>query len=309
MSENRCHIGIKSDPIEYRYSYDWLFDLLLRHDIHYMQLGSFFEMYSLDDDYFLRLADNARAHGVAMKSVFTSHRELGGFFTSDKAMERVARKNYERLIDIAALVGADYAGSNPGAAYRDREADKTAGIECYLAHMKDLMAYAHARGLRALTIEPMSCHAEPPSLPGEIDYMMRSLSSYHLEHRGTTVPVYLCGDISHGVASREGTILHDNYELFAMEIPYMCEFHFKNTDRIFNKTFGFTDNELAAGIVDLERVFRMVAAGTWPVNDIIGYLEIGGPKLGRDYSDHLLESALTGSFDNIKKSSSLVFGR
>ncbi|MBI4976746.1 MAG: hypothetical protein HZC28_04650 [Spirochaetes bacterium] len=308
MSDTKtvCSIGIKSDPVEYRYSYDWLFDFLERHEIRYMQLGSFFELYSLEDDYFKRLRDNALAHRVTIKSVFTSHRELGGFFTGEKAIEKVARRNYERLIEIASLLGADYAGSNPGAAYRDRESAKDAGIECYLSHMKELMGYAKYRGLKALTIEPMSCHAEPPSLPEEIDYMLRTLGGHHRTDP-FTVPVYLCGDISHGVADRNRRVLHDNYELFAMEIPYMCEFHFKNTDSAFDKTFGFTDEETGRGIVDLKRVFTMVAEGQWPVDEVVGYLEIGGPKLGRDYSDHLLESQLAGSFDNLRKSSALIY--
>ena len=36
-------LGIKTDPIEYRYSYDWLFRLLAEEGIRQVQLGSFFE--------------------------------------------------------------------------------------------------------------------------------------------------------------------------------------------------------------------------------------------------------------------------
>ena len=33
-------------------------------------------------------------------------------------------------------------------------------------------------------------------------------------------------------------------------------------------------------------------AADWPVSEVVGYLEIGGPKLGRDYSDYRLEKQL-----------------
>ncbi len=52
----------------------------------------------------------------------------------------------------------------------------------------------------------------------------------------------------------------------------MAEFHFKNTDRIFNSTFGFSDAEKARGIVDLQELKRIIDdhAETWPVNDLVG---------------------------------------
>ena len=115
---------------------------------------------------FRDLRSAAASYGIAIRSVFTAHRELGGFFAGDPGMERAARRNYERLIEVAALLGASYAGSNPGAVLRDRMSTKEAGIRCYLKHMKELMAGAKALGLAGLTIEPMSCGAEPPSYPG-----------------------------------------------------------------------------------------------------------------------------------------------
>ena len=71
-------LGIKSDPIQYRYDYNWLFDFMNGHEIRYVQLGSFFEMYWLDDGFFHELRECAERKNIRIKSAFTAHRELGG---------------------------------------------------------------------------------------------------------------------------------------------------------------------------------------------------------------------------------------
>jgi ribulose-phosphate 3-epimerase len=291
------HLGIKSDPIEYRYSFDWLFSLMQRNGVRYLQLGSFFELYWLDNGFFENLRESAQTRDVEIKSCFTAHRELGGFFTGNPQLERVARCCFERYIEIGGILGADFVGSNPGAVYRDRLDYKATGIRIYLDHMKELMAHAKDCGLLGLTMEPMSCTAEPPSLPEEIDSMMEELASHHKSHPDSTVPVYICGDVSHGVADPAGRVVHDNMALFERQLPYLAEFHFKNTDEMFNSTFGFSDEERRRGIVDPERVVRLIDrhSDMIPVDELVGYLEIGGPKLGRDYSDPLLERMLTDS--------------
>ncbi len=156
------------------------------------------------------------------------------------------------------------------------------------------------KGLKGLNIEPMSCRAEPPTFPEETDYLLTTLQTYH-QQRPSTVPVYLCGDISHGYADEQGHVIYDHYSLFQHHIPYMVEFHFKNTDSIFHSTFGFTREEQEKGIVDLERVKKLIESheAQWPVEEVVGYLEIGGPKLGRDYSDCQLETLLEGSFQSL----------
>jgi ribulose-phosphate 3-epimerase len=294
----KISLGMKSDPVEYRYSYEWLFDLLSRCGIPNVQLGSSFEFYMLDDAYFLELRELAERKGIRITSCFTSHRELGGWMTGNVHLEQVARRNYERYIEIGVLLGVDYVGSNPGSVYRDQMSSKAQGIERYMAHMRELMQYAKTQGLKGLTIEPMSCLAEPPTSPKEIKDILTALNEYHRQE-SSTVPVYLCGDISHGYADQHGQVQHDNYQLFEHEIPYMAEFHLKNTDSIFNSTFGFTPEERRKGIVDLYRVKALIEAHAdqWPVDEVVGHLEIGGPKLGRDYSDYQLESLLVGSFE------------
>ena len=301
-------IGIKTDAVQYRYSYSWLFDLMAELGLRHVQLGSFFELYSLEDDYFYQLRKEAEQRGLRIKSVFTAHRELGGFFVDDPYLEKVARQNYEKLIHVAALLGADYCGSNPGAVYRDRIDTKATGVACYLRHLKELSHYAQDKGLKALTVEPMSCHAEPPTTEEEIRYMMQEMQRYHAQSPDT-VPIYLCGDISHGYIDAQREAVHSNIELFAFGLPYMAEFHFKNTDRYYLKTFGFSDEEQADGIIDLAEIKSISDAGEWPVEEVVGYLEIPGPKLGRDHTDRLLRSQLIDSVNNIRAVFQTVDGK
>jgi ribulose-phosphate 3-epimerase len=300
-------LGLKTDPIDHRYSFEWLFDLLRSAGVRYVQVGSFFELYSLDESWFVDLRRAAEKRGLQIKSVFTAHRELGGFFTGDVRLERVARTNYERLIRAAAAIGADFVGSNPGAIYRDRPETKAAGIACYLRHMRDLQTLARGLGLKALTVEPMSCLGEPPSTPDEITHMMTTLNEHHAAHRDTTVPVWLCGDISHGVCDAEKRVVHSNVDLFVHEAPWLAEFHFKNTDAIYHSTFGFSAEERKRGCVDLVAWRDLIArvAPRFPVQPVVGYLEIGGPKVGRDYTDGALGKALEESLAAIQS----VFGR
>ncbi len=293
-------IGIKTDAIQYRYSYPWLFDLVAELGLRYVQLGSFFELYSLEDAYFYRLKEAAEQRGLRIKSVFTAHRELGGFFTNDPYLEKVARKNYEKLIHVASLVGADYCGSNPGAVYRDQLETKAAGIAGYLKHLKELSHYASEKGLKGLTVEPMSCQAEPPTTEEEIRHMMQEMQRYHAQSPDT-VPTYLCGDISHGYTNAQREVVHSNVDLFRNAISYMAEFHFKNTDQYYLKTFGFSHEEQAEGIIDLAEIKAITDAGAWPVPEVVGYLEIPGPKLGRDYTDRLLRPQLVNSIDNVQQ--------
>ncbi|MCC5839694.1 MAG: hypothetical protein JJT96_06170 [Opitutales bacterium] len=297
-------IGLKTDCIETRYSFDWLFDLLAEEGVRFVQLGSFYELYFLDDSYFVDLREKAESRGLRIKSVFTAHRELGGFFVGDPRMEAVARRGFDRLLEIGALVGADYVGSNPGAVYRDAPPEQKArGTATYLRHLKELSFRAQKLGLRALTMEPMSCLAEPPTTPEEMRHYIGEMRAHHNAYPASTVPAYLCGDISHGLCDAQQSVIHSNMDLFRAAIPLMCEFHFKNTDAIFGSTFGFNETEQARGIVDLAALRELCLEHTaeWPVDDVVGYLEIMGPKIGRDYSDPLLGDELRKSLRAIKE--------
>ena len=299
----QLQLGVKTDPIEYRYSYDWLFRLMADEDVRHVQLGTFFEMYQLPDEFFLDLRRQAESYGLTISSVFTTHRELGGFFMPDPAWQEVARKNFARLIEIGGLLGAPSVGSNPGAVWRDRMATKPEGLRCYLDNVKQLMIYAPQVGVSTLTIEPMSCLAEPPTLPGEMQDMAEELLAHHRAHPETTASVGYCADVAHGYADEDGAVRYDNFQLLEVSLPYLSEVHLKNTDALFDKTFGFSEEERARGIVSIPEVrdFLSARAEVIPVRPLIGYLEIGGPKLGRDYSDRLLGEALRSSLRHLRE--------
>jgi len=294
-------IGLKADPIEYRYSYPWLFRIMVEEGVHHLQLGSFFELYQLPAAYFVALREQAAQFGVSISSCFTAHRELGGFYRGEPGWEAVARRNYERFIEVGALVGARHVGSNPGAVPRDRLDTKAAGNACFLRHMKELMACAHERGLERLCIEPMSSLAEPPTLPEEIREMAEELMAHHRATPGTT-PIGYCADVSHGYADRDGAVRHTHLELLEATFPWLAELHLKNTDGRFGATFGFSEEERARGVVDLRAVRDLLHAHAdrIPVRELVAYLEGGGPKLGRDYSDHALEEQLRASLRHVK---------
>jgi ribulose-phosphate 3-epimerase len=297
------HLGVKSDPIEHRYSWDWLFRILAEEEVDYVQMGTFFELYQLPDDYFLMLRDRAGTFGIQISSVFTAHRELGGFLRSEPAWQEAAFKSYQRLIRVAALVGASSVGSNPGAVLRDQMNLKASGVKSYVAYMKKLMQYARECGVQVLAIEPMSCLAEPPTLPYEIRGIVEELEVYHQENPNSTAQVGYCFDVSHGYLDASREVRYTNLELLRSALPYTTEMHLKNTNKFLEDTFGFSAQERTRGIVDIERIrdFLVENADRLPVRDLIGYLEIPGPKLGRDYSDSRLEGMLRASIQYLRE--------
>lgn len=302
-SSLQLHLGVKSDPIEYRYSYPWLFRLAGEEGVEYIQLGSTFEFYLLPDEFFHWLREQAERAGVRIHSLFTAHRELGGFFRHEPGWEQVARRMFERYIQIGAILGAKSVGHNPGAVLRDQMYTKAQGVARYLRHMKELMHYAYEVGVPWLTIEPMSCLAEPPTLPDEIARMGEELSDYHRRHPDTTSRVGFCADVSHGYADEARNVVWDNLQTFEATLPYLYEVHLKNTDALFHSTFGFGEQERAKGIVQVEQFRDVLCANAHllPVTEMVGYLEIGGPKLGRDYSDPQLEASLRESLRHLRE--------
>lgn len=296
-------LGVKSDPIEYRYSFPWLFRLMAEEGVTRMQLGTFFELYSLPDEWCRRLRRQADDFGIAIDSIFTAHRELGGFFREDPEWSEVARRHFERLITVGALLGARSVGSNPGAVMRDLMGTKAAGTDCYLRHMGELMTFARRHGIEWLTIEPMSCLAEPPTLPEEIRAMGEALTRQHAARPGETARAGYCVDIAHGYLDEQGGQRITPVGLFEAALPWLYEVHLKNTDASYNSTFGFEPDNLARGIID-PAVFRDILharAGDIPVDELTGYLEIGGPKLGRDYSDGRLAESLRLSLRHLRE--------
>ena len=298
----QLRLGLKADPIEYRYSYEWLFRLMAEEGVQHLQLGTFFELYQLPDQWLLRLRDCAKDFGIAISSILTSHRELGGYFQTETAWHRVARKNHERLIEIGGLLGAKSVGSNPGSTLRDQLGAKSEGMKRYLRNLKELLLLARRLRVERLTMEPMSCLAEPPTLPEEIAGWARELEAFRKDHAEAAAFGY-CVDVSHGYADKDRVIRHDHMALIAACLPWTTELHLRNTDASYTATFGFTEEERKKGIVDAAAIrdLLLCKADLLPVEELVGYLEIGGPKLGRDYTDGALAEQLRGSLKYLRE--------
>jgi sugar phosphate isomerase/epimerase len=296
-------LGVKSDPIQYRYSFDWLFNLMAEEGVYNLQLGTFTEFYSLPDTYFYRLKESAQSKGIQISSIFTSHRELGGFLNPEKELAEITRKNYQRMIEIAALLECPVAGSSMGSVYRDQIEYRPQGIQSFLNFIKEMMMFAKDQGLSWLTLEPMSCYAEPPCNSVELKKIGDELKQFHLSQPEKTVCFGYCSDVSHGWANQEKTVIENNLDYFIASFPYLYEFHFKNTDSIYNSTFGFESESLERGIIDVKQIYSILMKNqkTIPVTKVIGYLEHPGPKFGRDYSDCLLERWLRESLQYLQK--------
>jgi len=295
-------LGVKTDPVEYRFSYEWLFRLMAEEGVQHAQLGSFFEMTLLPDEFFVYLRKQAERYGVRVSSVFTTHRELGGCLRSEPGWEDVTRRTFRRFLEIGALLGADTVGGNAGAVLRDQMYKKNEGVTRYLHFIKDMLSYAHHCGVPCVTIEPMSCLAEPPTLPEEIRAWGEELTAYHAAFPEHTAAFGYCVDVAHGYADQNGRVVWDHMQLLEAALPYTRALHLKNTDQLYEATFGFTEEERERGIIQIAAVRDLVLsnANKVPTDTLVGYLEIGGPKLGRDYSDYKLERQLRESFRYLK---------
>jgi ribulose-phosphate 3-epimerase len=277
---------------------------LAAEDIHYVQLGSFFELYHLPDEYFIDLRQLAEKYGVRIASLFTSHRELGGILRDEHpAWASVVRRNSERFIQVGALLGADAVGTNMGAVVRDRMGFKAEGMRRHVRHMKDLLGYAHQQGMPWLTLEPMSCLAEPPTPPEEIQRVAEELLAHHNQHPDRTASFGYCVDVAHGHVDADFNLVWDNTQLLGATLPYLRELHLKNTDHHFEAVFGFSPAERERGIVQVEAIRDLLLqnAAVIPVRELIGYLEVGGPKRGRDYADGRLEEELRVSLRYLRQ--------
>lgn len=132
---------------------------------------------------------------------------------------------------------------------------------------------------------------------------MAELTAYHEAHADTAAPGY-CIDIAHGWVGSDRQVRADHWGLIEAGLPWCRELHLKNTDAMYDKTFGFRADERQKGVIDVAAVrgWLQARAAELPVQELVGYLEIGGPKLGRDYSDPELEPMLRESLQHLKQS-------
>ncbi len=92
-------------------------------------------------------------------------------------------------------------------------------------------------------------------------------------------------------------------QILDASLPYLRELHLKNTDARFEEVLGFSPAEREKGIVEIQQVrdHLLANAPRLPTAKLIGYLEITGPKTGRDYSDWKLEEQLRGSLRYLRE--------
>ncbi len=291
-------VGLKTDAVTYRYSYSWLFALMERHGLRKAQLGTFFELYHLPNQWFVALREEAAAHNIAITSVFASHRELGGFFREEPGMHEAAYRNFARLIEVGGLVGASCVGGPPGTVLRDSMDSKNAGVQRYLTGMKRLLHHAWVHGVDTVTIAPMACMAEPPTMPEEIRHFADTLSEYH-QNTPETAAIGICLNTAHGYADAEGISRVKPVQMIEAAAPWLAELHLQNTDDMYCSTFGFSDVDRVRGIIDLAAVRESLRRFEHkaPREHLMAYLAIDGPTLGRDYSDKLVEQELDASIE------------
>jgi hypothetical protein len=296
-------LGVKSDPIESRYTFDWLFGLMSDCGVDRLQYGSSLPTFCAEDEYFRQLRRRAEKKGIRIASLFASQREFGGFASGDPLLEAATRRAWERMIRVATLLGAECAGTNALIVMRDLPRMKESGIRRFMENIKALLAIAKRAGLKALTTEPMSSVWEYPSTPEEVTQLATDLGAFHAANPASTVPFYYCTDVTHGVVDENRCVVHSNWELLEVAIPFTWEIHFKNTDAALNSTFGFGPEDVKRGIVDLGRLADLLKRNAlrFPLAEITGYLEIPGPKVGRDYSDPLLGRMLMESLEALKR--------
>ena len=132
----------------------------------------------------------------------------------------------------------------------------------------------------------------------ELDALPRS------EPRHSSSPAGYCVDIAHGYLDRiQRAAVTTTSRSFAPPCPICTIVHLKNTDARFDATFGFTAAERQRGIIQVEtfRDLLLANADRLPVKEVVGYLEVAGPKLGRDYSDCKLEGMLRESLRHLRE--------
>jgi ribulose-phosphate 3-epimerase len=169
--------------------------------------------------------------------------------------------------------------------------------------MRELLRYAAKLGVPYVTAEPMSALAEPPTVPDEIRAMGQEMRAFVAANPGRTADFGYCVDVAHGYADVDRRVRWNHLQLFEATFPWLQCIHLKNTDAHYDATFGFTEADRARGIIDIPaaRDLLLRNAHLLPVREVVGYLEVGGPKLGRDYSDPRLEASLRASLRYLRE--------
>ncbi|HDP34937.1 MAG TPA: ribulose-phosphate 3-epimerase, partial [Candidatus Hydrogenedentes bacterium] len=134
-----------------------------------------------------------------------------------------------------------------------------------------------------------------------ICYFADTLDVYH-RNTPETAGVGVCLDTSHGYADEDGIIRVKPEQMLEASLPWLAELHLKNTDDMYCSTFGFSEMEQVRGIVNLADVRDALRLHSEKLSrsHLVAYLEVAGPKLGRDYTDRRLEEEIEASILHLK---------
>ena len=301
------HVGVKSDPIENRYSFDWLFGLMAEQHVGWLQLGSSFPFFHAEAEWFRDLSRRAERRGIRIESTYSSYREMTGFFAADPHLEAASRFAWERLIQVAVVGGRLFRGIELrlGAPRPPRrEGARPRAVlpppEGALAHREGrrplgAVHRAHVVALRA-AIDP---RGDGPGDPGN-----------GRVPRGRSPPARCPSSSAPTSPTASRTATGGWWSTTGACSRRASRTRASSTSR--TPTTGSTGpsgsprRSARRGIVDLERFRALIDANAdrFPVQELVGYLELPGPKTGRDYTDNLLGSALGESLAALKA----VFG-
>jgi sugar phosphate isomerase/epimerase len=199
----------------------------------------------------------AQRFDVRITTLFSgtiAHR-LNLFLHPDEDMRLHAINWYEGLIDVAADLGCEGAGSYLGS-FSLRDWHNPQRCETILAHAlelyRGLTVYARKRGLKYLMLEPMSTPREYPSTIEETTVL------YQRVNDGAALPVRLCLDVGHGRV-KTGTAEDANpYAWLRRFAAYSPTIHIQQTDKLSSKHLPFTPETNSWGGIVPEKVVAAI---------------------------------------------------
>lgn len=212
----------------------------------------------------------AEEHGIQVRSVFTGLAAYGSnLLLADAPSERDAAEQwYRRMIDLAALIGADGIGGHIGAftVASFRDATRRDGLRKDLTErMRRLADHASDAGIDYLLFENLALSREPGySIP----------ESHDLEAAlaGSAVPWQLCLDLGHPAALRTGTPSDEPVAWLRETWQRTPIIQLQQSPRGGDHHGAFTAANNEAGLVQRDEV--LAALAEWDAPEIELHLEI-----------------------------------
>ena len=208
------------------------------------------------------IRDRAEHHNVSISSTFTGASQYAQNLLAhpDPAARERAEAWYVRAIQASGRLGARAAGGHMGAmsvataADPERRAAAISGLEDAVRRLSKVAADV---GLAALQWEIMPVAREHPASIESTEGMLDRLSN-------ADVPVELCLDTGHACAAGADGPDVDPYAWLERLIDRCWSVHLQQTDGAADRHWPFTQNHAENGIIDPERILRIVEGSTRP---------------------------------------------